>query len=61
MELEDAIKDFDKRHAVLDDVQSAVDLGVVEPGKLEHVLEAADHFRFKVRGPRVQAGSLEIG
>ena len=55
MELEDGIEDFDKRLAALDDAQSAVELGIVEPDKLEDDIKAADQFRRQVRVPRVQA------
>lgn len=55
MELEDAIGDFDRRLAALDDVQSEVELAFSEPDKQDEDIEAADHFRRQVRGPRVQA------
>ncbi|KAK3878755.1 hypothetical protein Pcinc_016567 [Petrolisthes cinctipes] len=55
LELEDAIEEFDRRLAALDDTQSAVEMGIVEPDKLEKDIEDADRFRRQVRCHRVQA------
>ncbi|KAK3889708.1 hypothetical protein Pcinc_006274 [Petrolisthes cinctipes] len=55
LELEDAIEEFDRRLAALDDTQSAVVMRIVEPDKLETDIEDADRFRRQVRCHRVQA------
>lgn len=47
------MEDIDLRIAAVDKAQSAVEVGVIEPDKLEGGIEAADHFRRQVRGPRV--------
>lgn len=55
IELEDAIEDFDKRLATLDEVQAAIELEIVDSEKLEVDIDVADKYRREARVPRVQA------
>ena len=58
MELEDAIANFDQRLATWDDAQSAMELEITDPHKLEEDIEAADQFRAQVRCPRMKAAQM---
>ncbi|XP_066956313.1 uncharacterized protein [Macrobrachium rosenbergii] len=64
VELQDAVDDFDRRLAHLDEVQSALELEIGDPQDLEEDIEYADKFRRQVRVPRIQAAqrllALEI-
>lgn len=55
LELGEGIDDFDQRLAALNDTQSTMELGIEEPGKLEEDIDATDHFRRQIMGPRVHA------
>ncbi|XP_066959220.1 uncharacterized protein [Macrobrachium rosenbergii] len=55
VELQDAVDDFDRRLAHLDEVQSALELEIGNPQDLEEDIEYADKFRRQVRVPRIQA------
>ncbi|XP_045101470.1 uncharacterized protein LOC123498431 [Portunus trituberculatus] len=55
LQLEDAIADFDRRLAALDDAQSIVELDIDDPDKLDEDIDAADAFRRQIRCTRVQA------
>ncbi|XP_066946056.1 uncharacterized protein [Macrobrachium rosenbergii] len=54
VELQDAVDDFDRRLAHLDEVQSALELEIGDSQDLEDI-EYADKFRRQVRVPRIQA------
>ena len=53
--LQDAVDDFDRRLAALDEVQSLLELEISDAKDLEDNIEDADKFRRQVRVPRVQA------
>ena len=55
VELQDAMDDFDKRLATLDEVQSSLELEIGDVQELENDIEYADLFRREVRVSRVQA------
>ena len=55
VELQDAMDDFDRRLATLDNVQSNLELEINDSKDLEEDIEYADKFRREVRAPRIQA------
>ncbi|XP_066958131.1 uncharacterized protein [Macrobrachium rosenbergii] len=55
VELQDAVDDFDRRLAHLDEVQSVLELEIGDSQDLEEDIEYADKFRRQVRVPRIQA------
>ena len=55
VELQDAMDDFDRCLATLDDVQSNLELEINDSKDLEQDIEYADKFRREVRAPRIQA------
>ena len=55
IELEDAIEDFDKRLASLDEAQAALELEIDDTKELEFDIDDADKFRRQARIPRVKA------
>ena len=55
VELQDAVDEFDRRLATLDEVQSILELEISEPSEMERDIEYVDQFRRQVRAPRVQA------
>lgn len=55
LELQDAVDDFDKRLATLDEVQSLLELELNDEQELENEIEYAYNFRKEVRVSRIQA------
>ncbi|KAK3860954.1 hypothetical protein Pcinc_033017 [Petrolisthes cinctipes] len=53
VQLEDAMEDFDRRMATLDDVQASLELEISDPKFLEEDIENADSFRWSVKAVRV--------
>ena len=55
VELQDAVEEFDRRLACLDDVQSTLELEWKDPKDLEEDIDNADKFRRQARVPRIKA------
>ena len=55
VQLEDAVQEFDKRLATLDNVQAEVELEISDPDLLEADLNKADSFRSAAKTARIQA------